>query len=624
MSGIEVVGLILGILPIAIAACESYANLFPSHSKRRLKLRKVGRDLETQHVTFRNTCEILLLGVVHPDKMESMISNPFGNDDWADPAVTQKLEIRLWRSYQTFKRRVADIQEATDDLKQKLSLQDAKVSGCCGPVIGRQGIGQNTDRVPPLQEGGSSLDKLNARATYAINQSGYSDAIDQIRQANHSLSVIIDQNERLERHHHRQAQCGGVRLIREISQSIFQALSSSLKGCSCSHALNLELQAWNPMVSPSKELDVIARELKFHVALGTLSDAAHDETVARQQQQQQSQTQPQNGSAAARVGRWDSLKIQLGEVESRDPQLMAQPPAQLAVASVSNSPKQPKWYTPLRVRFSRSPSPTSREPPAVVVVAPQQQLSNIVHRKRSQIPDICNLLRVTNSLDCYGYIVDTERCFDISPHDGNVCGVRSVTLQQVLLNGGSAGSRFGFVQQLRVAQALAAGVLHLYKTPWIAKHTVSPEDVVFFGADCTEPSWQPFVTATLGLPSSDPNPGAQIASRSGAPTSRNMNLTVISLGTVLVQMMEGHCIDELWVAPGMDPRMITSICGRAMRLLYSIYTKAGARFAAVVEWCLRSVNEEEGLDHETFQNSFYEHVVAPLDENLKLLGGDWW
>ncbi|KAI0454724.1 hypothetical protein F5B21DRAFT_473944 [Xylaria acuta] len=76
MAGLEVAGLVLGTLPLAVKAVQGYRETFYSIKNVKRDLDYIERDLQTEKLRLQNTCEGLLVGIVPPRKIHSMIEDP--------------------------------------------------------------------------------------------------------------------------------------------------------------------------------------------------------------------------------------------------------------------------------------------------------------------------------------------------------------------------------------------------------------------------------------------------------------------------------------------------------------------------------------------------------------------
>lgn len=131
MSGLEVAGIVLGALPLIISALEHYAQGV-STAKRfwhfKSELRFLLLRINTEKVTFVNTLEHLLTGIVRIDRMAEMLAN-VGGQDWQDETIEQCLKDRLRGAYEVYLANVQGMAGALQKIMDKLALgPDGKVS----------------------------------------------------------------------------------------------------------------------------------------------------------------------------------------------------------------------------------------------------------------------------------------------------------------------------------------------------------------------------------------------------------------------------------------------------------------------------------------------------------------
>ena len=127
MSGFEIVGVILGALPLVISALEHYAQ-GASTAKRfwryKPELKSLLRQIKTENAIFVNTCEALLTGIVHVDQMAFFLENP-GGQLWRDPKIEKKIEERLKGAYEGYSETVVDMNAVLEKFMEKLKLDPA-------------------------------------------------------------------------------------------------------------------------------------------------------------------------------------------------------------------------------------------------------------------------------------------------------------------------------------------------------------------------------------------------------------------------------------------------------------------------------------------------------------------
>lgn len=131
MSGLEVVGVVLGTIPLIVSAVEHYERVVQTvhMMRRRAKvMHALARSLRTEQRILENTCETLLGGIVPADSIKPLLAEPFGHL-WQDDTVSLEVERRLDYTAADFKDLAIDMMEALQDLRMKLDLgSDMEVS----------------------------------------------------------------------------------------------------------------------------------------------------------------------------------------------------------------------------------------------------------------------------------------------------------------------------------------------------------------------------------------------------------------------------------------------------------------------------------------------------------------
>lgn len=125
-ANMEVAGLVLGALPVAIQAFQTYRTVLSSMRNTKRDLESMTRDLKTEVVILQNTCEMLLRGIASDSEIEKMIEDPYGA---AWNKYEEEVRLRLWRSGASFQDLAEDMMKATAELQEKLAINDqGKVS----------------------------------------------------------------------------------------------------------------------------------------------------------------------------------------------------------------------------------------------------------------------------------------------------------------------------------------------------------------------------------------------------------------------------------------------------------------------------------------------------------------
>jgi hypothetical protein len=119
MSGFEVAGVVLALLPLAIKAARAYAVILSSNRTAKYELTKLIQDLETEEACLRNTCELLLMGIVPHNAVDKLVKTPFG-PEW-EP-FNEKMRLRLWHTHASFVKHIDEMLAATKELHEKLCV----------------------------------------------------------------------------------------------------------------------------------------------------------------------------------------------------------------------------------------------------------------------------------------------------------------------------------------------------------------------------------------------------------------------------------------------------------------------------------------------------------------------
>lgn len=127
MSGFEVAGLALGAIPIVVSGLELSIRGIATLNKWRAYRRHIESlilDLETEHCKLKNVLEHLLEGIAPSEQIEEMIRDPFGRT-WHDKAIQARVKQRLWNSDKIFWRHIVRIQEAVEELKLRMGIDES-------------------------------------------------------------------------------------------------------------------------------------------------------------------------------------------------------------------------------------------------------------------------------------------------------------------------------------------------------------------------------------------------------------------------------------------------------------------------------------------------------------------
>ncbi|GAB1315508.1 hypothetical protein MFIFM68171_05718 [Madurella fahalii] len=604
MSGLEVAGVVLGILPLAVRALEGYMSVLSSMKHAQRNLRALVRDLETEQLRLQTTCEILLDGVAPPSVIDKLVRTPFG-PGWKP--YNDRLRLRLWTTFGKFEEQVVEMQEAAEELRAKLGLE-------------ADGSTKLTDRLTISRE-------LKRGTSFTLRAKDYDKLLTRIKTANSVLHDLAGQNCSLEPTRRHRSQTRLIRLTRELARSIFNALLGSLAPCSCigSHGVCLELEHRDIILIPTDSDDEVARSFNFHMVLS----AHNNPTVVH------------DPSAQPRAIRWQSIHARPADLDEAKPEstsTTSHPSCPVTTSASRKSLRRITWAKSLgskltRTQSSQSTSSTSQtftsisstqtlvEMTESLTISSQAPLEAQISTNISSLCQIVFSSGKAPALDRYGYIADAERRFELRPSQGQYESRTAVTLRTLLSDKNTNLPPFDYQQKLRVALALSANMLHLFSTPWLSR-VVTLDDVLFlyedtitFPGPSKESVYQPFVIKSL-----HPTTTSQRENIGSQDMPRPVNLTALSLAALLIQVIIGRVVDALDMTDNMDMSTVLSKYEAGKRLSSEVLENGGLHYETVVKWCLDSVLGVAGLENDDYCQKFYGAVVAKLEQDATLTG----
>ncbi|KAG8531245.1 uncharacterized protein KY384_004603 [Bacidia gigantensis] len=124
MSGVEVAGLAIGLLPIIFSAINNYQSLvsrpFSRYSSFSKDVDRYLTRLDNQRVIFRKDCFLLLSDLVNSDDADLMLANPEEyHQYWSDEGLDYQLADILGESRQQCMRTLEQIDSILADIEQE-------------------------------------------------------------------------------------------------------------------------------------------------------------------------------------------------------------------------------------------------------------------------------------------------------------------------------------------------------------------------------------------------------------------------------------------------------------------------------------------------------------------------
>jgi hypothetical protein len=126
MSGFEVLGVVLGTIPLVISALEHYQeglHAFRRWRSYEAELKSLKRSLGNEKAIFVNTCQQLLSGLVNSVELEKLVDEPFG-ELWSSAQIRDQVALRLDHVHEPFKATVVAMYDALHEIQNKLGLDE--------------------------------------------------------------------------------------------------------------------------------------------------------------------------------------------------------------------------------------------------------------------------------------------------------------------------------------------------------------------------------------------------------------------------------------------------------------------------------------------------------------------
>ncbi|GAW15034.1 hypothetical protein ANO14919_044420 [Xylariales sp. No.14919] len=604
MSGFEVVGVVLGSIPLLISALEHYERGIKTIQivRRRAKvMHSLAIALSTEQTILRNTCETLLGGIIDPGDMGPLLADPFG-PLWKDPYTEAIVERRLDHTLKDFKALVYSMKEAVEEIRSKLGLgQDFEIRIDDGPIGKRDMI------------------------KIALQFSTHEDSLKRLADTNQKLDLMMAGNLRNEPYRKVGSQEKLFNLLQAISKSIYNALRSSLS-CTCaqSHGVGFGLPAPRATGRVQDE-EALVRRLDFHLVLAN---------------------KPQDAKGKAHSSWvWDELVLRLAEIPTKERTMVTLPAVTNVVVKKPKYARVKFWGDDTTTPVVRAPSPLDSGGSMVgrgfdtshqVITNPAGHIPLLPRQARQlvQVKDICHALSGKRPdfkyQDPYGYLIDEttqkQRRFEVFPFRSafNNDECTTINLRDVF----SQGHRPSLAQKHHIAATAASSVLFMHNTLWMPA-TLTIKDLFLVSRQGNVD----FNEVYLAKKSLLDLEGSKTAQNHGPLSEAAGISTLFYLGIFLVEIMLWKSVYEFWNDEGVDLSGIpledifdyTTAKGfsRIESMLKQIEWISSPEFKGAVEHCIKcDINASRlSLDDDTFRRAVYNEIVLPLQDADQFAGG---
>ncbi|KAK8057448.1 hypothetical protein PG996_011385 [Apiospora saccharicola] len=613
MSGFEVVGIVLGTIPLIISAIEKYKAV-GSPRKYARELNSLRRSLAAELEIFEGICEKLLTGMVADTDIENMIREPFGSL-WQDEEINKRIRLRLWKSYISFEGTVQDMVEALDQLSTKLgSLQ------VCSSLQTLQR--KLTSMIQAKSSASSSIAGGLERLKFAFNRSQYAEMLKVLGDGNATLHrlVSLGTSHDVESSRRIRSTARFFTLKRMISPNVFNAVRYSLSShAAVSHFANLRLQLPSVHPTPCEDDDTVIRQIPFRLNL------MHN---------------PEDHQTKQPTWQLDNVELRAqGEQPPKDLSVVAGNPTlhvqQKKGAHFAFTPSKPQGFGMKTQATGGLAAPHNSMGATLTSTSVGAALG--MPGVKGQARDIVDLRQAIeedkasvnpSGAPCYGYVTDksapTYNKFGVYPdrqqpgHDVSE-EWPILSLHQVLDRSDTSLPPLSFRHKQMLAATIASNVLQLAKSPWLAE-VFDARDINFLNLDGGPSYDDAFVSKRMtqqNQPHSAPDHSMH--------QKITQNSTIFSLGIVLLELALGKRLGSIRnvgkIESSSSQQSVLSDYETALQHLDAVRFEVGQNYYDAVRRCIKCEFMHPTLDlgDDEFRREIYVKVVELLEENCKTM-----
>ncbi|KAF2262113.1 hypothetical protein CC78DRAFT_546154 [Lojkania enalia] len=574
MSGVEVAGIALAVLPLFVSALEDYERgLDPIKSFMRWEreLPKYIRKLRNQHVHYEQTLRCLLEPITTEFELAEMLSEPNGQL-WRNSGVSDRLEDRLQEAYKAYQNTIVDIDRIMKKIAAKLDLERAA-------ELSRNDLEAILAANPKTR---NNKFEFRKRVRFGMSKKTIKGLLEELDECNKELERFSDRSEKLEVNRRATKPSFAARLqqIQGYAQSLHAVLSSSWS-CSCQsyHKTSLQLEPrGNIYASGAKKAKSAAKGTSFIVSFSSAGDMNH---------------QPWT---------WQEAVIRVEEDNDCEPVKPALKPKM--TKSVSFGEKPPPPYTPT--------------PDLVTSLSPALQ----------EVNDLCaSIQQLHKSTSLIGFSFDSKRLRGVFPiaHQQDMKAMslsrEIITLDELLkhpplINGKAL--KLSKKERYSLAVTLASSTLQLNSTPWFPDEFKAKDILFYWTLAGPRPIdiEHPYVRSELVALSED----GSLAQKPRGFGSKNTVL--LALAIALLELYFGVSAEEHQAAEqgptaapfDANPLMLCTI---AYDWTETEKENLSAAFLGAVRHCLRCFSDPgASLQDSEFLQAAVEGIVLPLQDEL--------
>ena len=619
MSGIEIAGLALGVLPLLISAAQHYDDCLRPLTRYKNFAKEADRFqdwLAIQKVIFRNQCRILLEEVIEHDIASSMLDGPPGTNHplWSDTELEGQFAQLLGDSkdacittVRIIEERLGEIDSESQDLATTID-QDSQV------FYRDQAVFDDMLTLDVLQDTGDHVGtkswrrRVAKKLRFSFSKPRLDQILSDLRSLNDDFRTLSTQTSRstslqsrIPAAHSKKShqELERYQAIGQASRQVYEALG---RACTkhTEHQAHFCVEVEQAKITGDHSAQVKFSMAYTHMILAGAADQsdliwfAVDSTSGDAMQTRHSNTRNYHEDSFS-----NSLKREIEHTSSAK-QII---------------PKK-------RVRF-QSAATTSA---CTSSILPTVTMANTVLSSDRMRKDFCDYIRrrfrePLQASQCVCELNDTHNSRNFVYPSSRSCyheRRQAISLGKLISNVSKRRAVGGIAlyERLRLAKTLAIAVLQYHSTPWLRVSWRS-EDIFFFGSEFASAQEMPSLMEPH-LNVRVQGPCGQLSYASTLPPHNLVrNPLLFSLGVVLLEIAYNSTMESLQspidLDNGQENRYTEFFTAR--RLAMSAKSDMGGTYHKIVErlvecdfGCGRDLNDRQ------LQLAFHRDVICPLEK----------
>lgn len=589
MSGVETVGLLLGVFPLCVSAMEHYeetrrvAGTFMKI--RRAHRRDLGKIKDCQ-LLFKLSLKELLLPLLNDEvidnvEYELLLLHP-GGPAWKNGHIDLALRERLGDCHDRYLEILTEMKETMIELCDSVRVDDAQFQQRLKAAKFTRGQNDH-DQTREAQK--RMLLQANHYITFQAKRTQYAftgvrrdTLLEELEAQNTKLQKVLTANDRVSAitqkytPAHRTTVNTKVLRFWRHANDIYSIIKATWH-CTCRSCLNLWLHPQRDLTSMNVIIPFCHGRRAVNVRL--------------------SETPQSLQLCAPKGGKGIGKRT---DIQQRGPPAVSIHTQATTIGSVSVV-SGPNTSTLTYISQTQSSSQLPHQPGAGT--DPSIQLKQA---------GLCKAFsRHNTNADCIGTVLEGEHEYAVYPSSEKLAMTKETSLADLLR--ADSPVRLTRVQRYGIALTLASSHLQLHSTPWLKEYWTS-EDVLF-----------PTEHTNLAVLHGEPYILAHVDSTTNNTLVAKKDRSFSTLGIVLLELCFGCRLEDhkMWQTPGYaalqnDPMMRQTV---ACEWLDEVQGEAGEDYANAVNWTLRQ--SPAMLKDEKWREEFAQNAVQPLQRYYEYL-----